>query len=536
MDLSRRDFMLAGTTSLLAMPDDMKQQLDPAQFNAQVETAENTRGFAGVADLLGPAEARPAPGSGFFEDKVFNGYRYEATDTGERYFITAPYEKWDRLTMPLEDYATPYDALKTAQQSTQFALDPSKGYTRRRYHWFSNNALFDETLVTENDANGTIDLSTTGTAANTVRIHSAIAGQYLSQSLAQPGVGLDIADANVSFSSGLVRLSHGTLGIGVGWHDNSAGGWGVGGPIQTFLGIVLTSSGAQAMLISNGSHIGGSPVSQGDWNLDTMDGSNDGDNASGLQFRPQDGYVYQMPYTWYGHGALYVGVSHPETDQMVKFHKFNVPQTSFDRPNMPPLLVLDDGGSVADLTARLGGMQYALYGSSLGAEGTEERGLDATRTNFSITTPSVDNNGSVDPIAEPGDPVLSFRRESGVRDLAVRLDNVFAELDAPVWVFSWDEYEPATALTNENFRNPNEAVHPDDETLIQVDTAATDYTPTTAVGRGIDYIYTDKNQNSLQQLATDDRVPIDATRVITAATEGTNASVDPAQVRIVEGY
>lgn len=93
MDLSRRDFMLAGTTSVLAMPSDVRQQVQPQLQSDSV----NAEGFAGVADLLGPEAARPEPGDPFFEDKTFNGYRYEETDTGDRWFITEPYAEWTPL-------------------------------------------------------------------------------------------------------------------------------------------------------------------------------------------------------------------------------------------------------------------------------------------------------------------------------------------------------------------------------------------------------------------------------------------------------
>lgn len=527
-DVSRRGFLelAGGAAASLGLSGGVAAQLD----------ADEPATFDHHALLLGPESARPAPDGEYLQQWDTYRFVYFATDTGTKSFITTDDSDWTDLPMPLDDYSTPYDSLKTARQFTQFALDPSKGVTRRRYSWFSNNTLFDQTHFTDNDGRGTIDVSTGGTGANTARIHSAISGQYIAQSLAQPGVGLEIADANVSFNSGLAQLSHGSIAVGAGWHDKSAGGWGVGGPIQTFLGIRYTSTGAEAVLVSNGSHLGDSPVPQENWNVDTMDGSGDGDNPSGLQLTPETGYVYQFEYTWYGHGALYVGVAHPQTDEVIHFHKFNVDRTSFDRPNMPPLLVVDDEGTSADLTARLGGMQYALYGSQLGEEGTEERGTEVTKTNFSISTASVDNNSSVDPDAEPGDPVIAIQRASGVRDISLRLENLFAEIDNPMWVYSWDEYDPATALTNQNFRNPNESVHPNDETLIEIDTAATDYTPTTAVSRGIDYITTSKNQERLAQLQTDDRVPIDATRVITAAHDGTSVSVDPAQIRVVEGY
>ena len=524
--MSRREFMVVGGTSLLALDGSVQRQV--SSQNSQQEYQ-----FQGVADLLGPRQARPEPGDGFFEDKIAYAYRYEASDTGERFYITDDADTWTDISMPLDNYATPFQALKTASQNTQFALDASKGLTRRRYGWYSNNVLFDSAQFANNDANGTISIDTGALSANTARIRSAISGQYISQSLAQPGVGLSIADANVSLdANNRASLSHGTIGVGAGWHNGSSGGWNVGGTIETFIGLTMDSSGVNATLVANGSHLGDSPVPQSEWNLDPMDGT----GPSGRVLRPQNGYIYNMPYTWYAFGALYVGIVHPKEDAPILFHKFALDGASFDRPNLPPLIVADDGGTAASLSAEVGGMQYALYGAQLSEEGGEERATEVTRTNYSVGTASVDSNNAVDPVAEPGTPVVSVRRVAGVRDLSVRLDGVLTQTDAPIWLFSWDEYEPETALTGASFRNPNESLTPSSETKVEIDTAATDYTPGIAVARGVDYVYTDKNQNSLQALVTDDRVPIDATRVITAVHDGTAATVDPAQVRIVEGY
>lgn len=526
LDLSRREFMQVGSTSLLALGSPGQLQVKTGgQPNEEYE-------FGDVADLMGPAAAKPAPGSDFFDNKVYYAYRYQETDANQyQWFITQDDSQWTNLSMTLQDYATPFQALKTATQYTQFALDPSKDLTQRRYGWYSNNALFDSTHFANNDANGTISIDTGGSGANTARLRSALAGQYISQSLAQPGVGLNIADANVSLNDGLASLSHGTIGVGAGWHDGSGGGWSVGGTIQTFLGLTFDSSGTEAVLVADGSHVGDSPVAQSDWNLDPMDGS----GPSGRTLRPQNGYIYNTPYTWYGYGALYVGIVHPEEDEPIFFHKFAVDETSFDRPNIPPMVVFDDGETAASLSAEVGGMQYALYGAQLAEEGGEERATEVTNTEYSVDTASVDSNGGVDPNAEPGTPVVAFRRESGVRDLSLRLDGLVARTDAPIWIFSWDEYDPTTALTGATFRDPNETIN-SSESKVKVDTAATDYTPTEAVARGIDYVYTDKNQDSLEQLSTDDRIPIDATRVITTVHDGGAATVDPAQIRIVEGY
>lgn len=430
--------------------------------------------------------------------------------------------------------ATPFDALKTATQHSQFAIDPSKGLTRRRYGYYSNNTLFDETLISEDDANGVLNITTTATSTDTARLRSALAGQYVSQSLAQPGIGIDIANANATVdANNHASISHGTIGIGAGWHDGTSGGWGVNpGPIQTFLGLTYTSTGTNAVLISNGQHLADSPVPQSEWNIDPMDGT----GPSQEVLDPSSGYIYNMPYTWYGYGALYVGIIHPQKDHPLFFHKFTLDQASLDRPNIAPMVVVDNQGTASSLNVNVGGMQYALYGAQVSEEGGEERATETTRVGLNVATAVVTANNAVDMNAEPGVPVVAFKREPPVRDLSLRLDELVATPDAPVWLFSWDEYDPATALTGANFRDPYEPVTPETETNIVVDTEATDYTPTLAVARGMDYVYTDKNTQSLEQISTDDRIPIDATRVITAVHAGTSATINPAQIRIVEGY
>lgn len=88
LDLSRREFMLAGTTSMLALDSGLQRQLETK--NASGDGYQ----FQGVADLIGPAAARPEPGGGFFENKIAYAYRYEASDTGDRYFIQHGWDSW----------------------------------------------------------------------------------------------------------------------------------------------------------------------------------------------------------------------------------------------------------------------------------------------------------------------------------------------------------------------------------------------------------------------------------------------------------
>lgn len=81
--------MVAGTTSLLALQSDIEPQL---QQTEQLDT----EGYQGVAYLIGPAEARPAPGDPFFEDKQVYAYLYES-DTGAKAYLTQDMDAWRPL-------------------------------------------------------------------------------------------------------------------------------------------------------------------------------------------------------------------------------------------------------------------------------------------------------------------------------------------------------------------------------------------------------------------------------------------------------
>lgn len=95
--LSRREFVQVGITSLLALTASTLQQADVDLTDAATDEAA----FQGVADLLGPEAARPAPDSSFFDDKPYFAYRYEATDTGRRYFITQDGTNWTEIPMTI---------------------------------------------------------------------------------------------------------------------------------------------------------------------------------------------------------------------------------------------------------------------------------------------------------------------------------------------------------------------------------------------------------------------------------------------------
>jgi hypothetical protein len=71
------------------------------------------------------------------------------------------------------------------------------------------------------------------------------------------------------------------------------------------------------------------------------------------------------------------------------------------------------------------------------------------------------------------------------------------------------------------------------------DTQASDYSPTTAVLRRIRYLASGKNAENLTQSASDERLPIGATRIFTAVippNTSTDADVSPIIVGGEEGF
>lgn len=82
--------MFVGTTSLLALDGSVSQQ---------VQQPANEYEFQGVADLMGPAAAKPDPGSEFFDDKEYYWYRYDETDDAGRWFISQADDVWTDISM-----------------------------------------------------------------------------------------------------------------------------------------------------------------------------------------------------------------------------------------------------------------------------------------------------------------------------------------------------------------------------------------------------------------------------------------------------
>ena len=432
----------------------------------------------------------------------------------------------------LRTFSTPFNSNKIAKENVQLSVEPQFGLTKRRYSWYSNGNLFDETLFDDTVESG-IRLQTTATSGDEARIKSSIAGLYIAQALAQVGVACIIDDNNVELDeNNHSSLTHGEVYVGAFWWDDT------NSEPYTGVGYKWDTDGWTFFVKSLGYHIGKSPIHQSEFGFDTFDGS----GPSGNVIDPSDGYVWNWKYTWYNEGAFEGAVlnvidNHIQT--AVRDPIQGSPST--DVPNLPPQLVVRNAGTAEQLGVELGGMQYSTFGA--GIDDVEFRRTEETRVTEGqsyISDPKNTTNDAIDPNAQPGVPLISVRRQSGYDSLAVRVKELNARpLNDDIYVFEWDEYNPSTALTGATFGSP-QSVNLSGESRLVTDTSATDYTPSSdALLRSLHFMKGGQKNQESQEVTdiSDIRVPSGATRVITAVYDGdTVADVDPIKVKLEESY
>lgn len=426
-----------------------------------------------------------------------------------------------------QDFATPYNVLKTAEQEVQFSIDPGKGLTRERYAWYSDGNIFDSTHFSDDP--GEIGISTGTNGSDVARVRSAYAGQYVSQTLAEPGLSARIDSENVEIDSdGLVSLTHGNVKIGPYMHD--------GTQVTEGFFIEFDSSGTRFVRVRDSSRV--TEVEQQNWNLDTMTGQGGSDNPSGDQLDPSSMYIYNYPFTWYNSGRLAIGRTKtagvPKPQQTQLWHAFYPEgEPNLNTANLPVQMIFDNDGTDESLSGSLGGCQYSIYG---GEGVTQKRSTDVLDNEISIDTA---RNDPIDPPAEPGDPIFAVRRETGYEDLQITVNDLSVipgseDIYFYVW-FIWDE----SALTDADFQSPVSRNF-SSETHIEVDKSATDFDATDAVNQAVIRVSGAKNSEKTRIFpeVVDTSVPLDATLVVTAVQADPNANgteID-ARMPIVEGY
>jgi hypothetical protein len=420
---------------------------------------------------------------------------------------------------------TPYRARKTAQQRVQFSIDPDFPVSKKRWYYASNGTAFDDTNIDSRP--GEIQLSTTATAGDTARLRTAISGKYVSHSLAEPGQAIRIPAEYLSYrANGGVQLTHGRMIWGAFTYDAATS------TITNGLGIEIDSNGVSAFLVREGEYLAGSPIQQEDWNLNTA--LDPGVGAGTLSLK--DGTTWVEPYTWYNSNPLTVGYVDGALNRLVAVHQFNLDTSpTMGTPNLPIQFIVDNQGTAAELELFTGGVQYSTFGATENSRNVRQTVTGRTTQNQSIDVRAVSNNNAVDPGAEPGVPLVAVRRR-GRQTMPLATESFEIRPTNDVYVFVWDEFDAATALTGANFRRP----HGDstgDESQVEVDTEATAYAPETAVLReALPLRGADTTDVDVANERIGNAVPDRATRLVTAVHRGNAADADPIRARLNEGY
>lgn len=426
---------------------------------------------------------------------------------------------------------TPYGATKTAELDVQFSIDPSYGLSKERYGWYSNDVLFDSTFFSED--NGKISIETSATAGDTARITSAFPGQYIAHTVAEPGVGARIPSQHIERGGDdLVSLTHGEISFDIAQFSDTQSS------AITSHGISFESDGVYHQVRSNDQNV--EFTRQENWNLDPMDGT----GPSGRTLKPENGYVYLFIYTWYGEGSCILALQDPQTNDIIPVNRYPAIEGNppMDSPNMPVLVLVENGNTASPLSVKLGGMQFVTHGGSV-RESVSRNTEEARRTtggyiNVSATT----TNGAIDPFAEPGVPLVSLRRDkNNIRSrkgLKFTVESLFLNADSNCYLFIFDEYNEESALTGHNFTTPVSR-GATNESRLESDTSATAYTPSNdSILRGMAYVSTTNKQTQQITGITTSDVPLEATAVVTAAKDvgANNTDAQPLLVTATEQF
>lgn len=432
---------------------------------------------------------------------------------------------------------TPYGARKTAELNVQFSIDPSFGLSKQRYGWYSDGVFFDRTNFDTSGSRITVSTNATD-GTSSARIRSAYPGQYISHTIAEPGLGAEIASSNIERDAeNLVSLTHGEISFKVGSVETSTG-TGINSH-----GISYESDATYHQVRVDGQDVLKTP--QKDWNIDTLDGSGGVDNPSGLTLTPEDGYVYQFIYSWYGEGAMILAIQDPDNgivpvNSYIPSGSANPPVTS---PNLPVQVILQNQGTADSLSATVGGMQFATHGR--GELETTTRTTEEARHPaagfISDNTTLVDE--AVDPYQTTLAPLIAARRNNErevEKGLRLEVDNILVNVQSDIYAFIFDEFDPAGANLDGTFAYPRSRNGTENESEILTNTTCTTYSPTNeSVLRGFVFIPSSKNSPAIVTGGdSSSRVPLRSTVVVAAALAPgeNNTTASPALVKFREGF
>jgi len=267
---------------------------------------------------------------------------------------------------------------KIAQKNPQLVLNSDLPLSERR------DDITEENNATITKVTGEYRLRATSDTDSRALLRTRQRGNYLSGSVLEVGLGVRIPTQPTG--DAIIRW---------GYFDDNDG-----------IYYKYDSDGVCLKVRKGGSDV--LEVRQKDWNLDTLDGSGPNQsNPSGSNLNLADGAIFQIPFAYYGYGAIdwEVGISDFDNDYFVRsVHQENMQGTTIDEPNLPLAIEVDSGTSGQQLDCFVGGRQISPLGSSDNLFRTTE----GTRLSRAITDTAFR-------------PVISFRHKTGFENIFVRL-------------------------------------------------------------------------------------------------------------------
>lgn len=239
---------------------------------------------------------------------------------------------------------------------------------------------------------------------NTSELRTALRGNYISGTVLTPGLGVRIPN-----------LPTGDQFVEWGYYETDDNN----NP-QNGITFKRDSEGVILNLYKNGTNElnGGRGFRQKDWNVDPLDGS----GPSGVDLSLPNGYVYRLPFIFYGYGPVdfFIGFR----DQSGRWREYPVHRadidegTSIAEPNLPLTVQAYNGGDSSTLDAFVGGRQISVSGPD---KSIEPRIVGSEVRNKSVGTTLT--------------PILTFQHKSGRENIRTKLQEFWVESDTDIHLY-----------------------------------------------------------------------------------------------------
>lgn len=133
-------------------------------------------------------------------------------------------------------------------------------------------------------------------------------------------------------------------------------------------------------------------IPQTDWNVDNLDGDDDGANPSGMLLDTTLGNVYQVQFQWLGFGEIRFRIENPATGRLIIVHriKYTNSQTmpSLQNPTLPMFLGVDNGSTGFDIKIQASSMAVFVEGRiNPATEGVASSAIGTASGDITTETP-----------------------------------------------------------------------------------------------------------------------------------------------------